>query len=153
VIETVGRELHISVYLDSVLARARRLFAPLPVPRCAAAFPQSGTTPWIARVRASCVPTVLARIACAHGGEIDVSTRLYKISHCVWCVAAGPGSSGVGRRSNSSLVEDGNEMILDRVGSRSKQRGALCTHDSAGEAPPQTKHKGEVGGSQKTQLS
>ena len=36
------------------------------------------------------------------------------------------------------------------VGSRRKQRGALRTHDSAGEAPPQTKHKGEVGGSQKT---
>ena len=35
------------------------------------------------------------------------------------------------------------------VGSRRKQRGALRTHDSAGEAPPQTKHKGEVGGSQK----
>ena len=34
------------------------------------------------------------------------------------------------------------------VGSRRKQRGALRTHDSAGEAPPQTKHKGEVGGSQ-----
>ena len=36
------------------------------------------------------------------------------------------------------------------VGSRRKQRGALRTHDSAGEAPPQTKHKGEVGGSQNT---
>ena len=35
------------------------------------------------------------------------------------------------------------------VGSRRKQRGALRTHDSAGETPPQTKHKGEVGGSQK----
>ena len=29
------------------------------------------------------------------------------------------------------------------------QRGAPRTHDSAREAPPQTKHKGEVGGSQK----
>ena len=29
------------------------------------------------------------------------------------------------------------------------QRGAPRTHDSAGETPPQTKHKGEVGGSQK----
>ena len=28
------------------------------------------------------------------------------------------------------------------------QRGAPRTHDSAGETPPQTKHKGEVGGSQ-----
>ena len=36
------------------------------------------------------------------------------------------------------------------VGSRRKQRGALRTHDSAGETPPQTEHKGEVGGSQKT---
>jgi len=35
------------------------------------------------------------------------------------------------------------------VGSRRKQRGALRTHDSAEEAPPQTKHKGEMGGSQK----
>jgi len=39
------------------------------------------------------------------------------------------------------------------VGSRRKQRGALRTHDSAGEAPPQTKHKGEVGGSQKNCVS
>ena len=37
--------------------------------------------------------------------------------------------------SLNSLVEDGNEMI---VGSRRKQRGAQRTHDSAGEAPPQT---------------
>ena len=40
-------------------------------------------------------------------------------------------------------------VLATRAGSRRKQRGALRTHDSAGEAPPQTKHKGELGGSQK----